>query len=206
MYYFKKWNALNHGRLMCWGSNIRGQLGVGDTNPRSTPTPVTASILGDAGGGVPNTVKSVALGDEHTCALLSDDTVVCWGQNSRGQIGGGSAGTNKTISGTTAGDPLSGGTASRIAAGGVHSCAILTTDNSVQCWGYNRWGQTGGGTPNLGVNKTATEIAVGGTSSCAILNDASIVCWGFGSSPNLGSKNRHQDCAWGNARLCSLKR
>ena len=74
------------------------------SNPRTTPTAVTASILGDAGGGVPNTVKSVAAGDEHTCALLNNNTVVCWGRNNYGQIGGGS-GANNTISGT-AGSPL----------------------------------------------------------------------------------------------------
>ena len=72
---------LNHGRLMCWGSNYSGQLGVGGSNPRSTPTAVTATVLGDAGDGVtPKTVKSVAGGYQHTCAILSDDTVVCWGE------------------------------------------------------------------------------------------------------------------------------
>ena len=168
----------NHGRLMCWGSNSRGQLGVGDTNPRSTPTPVTAAFLGDDGGGTPKMVKSVAAGVEHTCALLNDDTVVCWGNNYNGQIGGGSGGTIRG----TAGDPLSGGTASRIATGAYHTCAILS-DNSVKCWGYNYYGQTGGGTPRLGANRTATEIATGGRFSCAILDDGSVKCWGLGSPP-----------------------
>ena len=190
---------LNHGRLMCWGQNGNDRLGVGDTNPRTTPTAVTASILGDAEGGVPNTVKSVAGGYQHTCALLSDDTVVCWGDNSNGQIGGGASGSNRVISGS-AGDPLSGGTASRIAAGTYHTCAVLS-DKSVQCWGqnyngqtgggapsFNVYGQTGGGVPSLGVNKTATEIAAGATSSCAILNDASVVCWGVLGSPSLLGK------------------
>ncbi len=140
----------NHGSLMCWGQNGNDRLGVGDSNPRTTPTPVTAGILGDAGGGVPNTVKSVAAGGAHTCAILNDDTVKCWGNNSNGQIGGGPGASNTIIG--SAGDPLSG-TASRIAAGAHHTCAILTTDNSVQCWGNNAWGQTGGGTPNLGVRQ-----------------------------------------------------
>ena len=128
----------NHGRLMCWGQNGDNQLGVGDTNPRTTPTPVGHTILGDTGdGATPKTVKSVAAGGDHTCALLNDDTVKCWGRNHKGQIGGGS-GSYNTISGS-AGDPLSGGIASRIATGGFHTCAVLS-DNSVQCWGYNQLG------------------------------------------------------------------
>ncbi len=174
---------LNHGRLMCWGQNSNRQLGVGDTSPRSTPTAVTA--VGNDGDGNPNTVKSVAVGREHTCAILNDDTVKCWGRNNRGQSGGGTAGANKTKSGTS-GSPLGSGTASHIAAGEFHTCAILTTDNSVKCWGYNHLRQTGGGTPSLGSGKTATKIAIGGTSSCATLNDASVVCWGYLGFPVLG--------------------
>ena len=191
---------LNHGSLMCWGQNGDGQLGVGGTNPKATPTAVTAGVLGDAGDGTPKMVKSVAAGSTHTCALLSDDTVVCWGDNSEGQIGGGTPSSTKTISGTL-GKPLSG-TATHIAAGGYHTCAVLS-DKSVQCWGSNSAGQTGGGTPNLGVGKTATEIAVGATLSCAILNDATLKCWGYLSSPNLGGKTA-TGIAVGSLHGCAL--
>ena len=191
---------LNHGSLMCWGQNGDGQLGVGGTNPKATPTAVTAGVLGDAGDGTPKMVKSVAAGSTHTCALLSDDAVVCWGDNSEGQIGGGTPSSTKTISGTL-GKPLSG-TAAHIAAGGYHTCAVLS-DKSVQCWGSNSAGQTGGGTPNLGVGKTATEIAVGATLSCAILNDATLKCWGYLSSRNLGGKTA-TGIAVGSLHGCAL--
>ncbi len=196
--------SLNHGRLMCWGQNGGEQLGVGDTNPRSTPTDVSVAVLGDTGdGATPKTVKSVAAGDEHTCALLNDDTVKCWGQNSNGQIGGGS-GAKNTISGTVGG-PLGSTTANRISAGRWHTCAVLT-DSTVQCWGTNAWGQTSGGTPNLGVNKTATEIAVGDISSCAILNDASVKCWGNKRipSPSLGVNKTATRVTVGGNHACAL--
>ncbi len=189
----------NHGRLMCWGANDEEQLGVGDTNPRSTPTPVTAAFLGDDGGGTPKMVKSVAAGVEHTCALLNDDTVVCWGNNGNGQIGGGSGSVNTIIG--SAGDPLSG-TATHIAAGDAHTCALLLSDKSVKCWGYNDFGQTGGGTPSLGANKTATELAVGAWSSCAILNDGSVKCWGR-TPTSLGSNTATQITA-GYMHACAL--
>ena len=176
----------DHGSLMCWGKNGDGQLGVGDTINKTTPTAVT--VLGNDGDGDPYTVKSVAAGGAHTCAILNDDTVKCWGNNGNGQIGGGSVGASKIIIGT-AGNPLSG-TASRISTGAYHTCAVLTTDNSVQCWGQNGLGQAGGGNPSLGVNRTATEIAAGGAFSCAILDDGSVVCWGLTSTPpsSLGRK------------------
>ena len=206
---------LNHGRLMCWGTNNEEQLGVGDTTDRTTPTAVTATILGDAGGGVPNTVKSVALGDYHTCAILHDDTVVCWGKNNKGQIGGGTGHgyNNETISGAS-GNPLSGGTASRIATGTFHTCAVLS-DKSVKCWGDNRNRETGGGTPSLGVGKTATEIATGDIFSCAILDDGSVKCWGAdwylateyigtGGVPDLGVNRTATGIALGYRHACAL--
>ena len=194
--------TLNHGSLMCWGQNGDGQLGVGDTNPRTTPTAVTVAVLGNSGDGTPKTVKSVAPGYQHTCALLNDDTVKCWGRNNAGQIGGGTPTRLKTISGT-AGDPLSG-TATHIAAGGVHTCAVLTTDKSVKCWGGNHVIQTGGGTPNLGTGKTATKIAAGTLFSCAILNDGSVVCWGSVTSPNLGGGKTATKIAAGSSHGCAI--
>ena len=190
---------LNYGHLMCWGKNTYGQLGVGDTNRRSTPTGVSA--VGHDENGNLNMVKSVSVGEYHTCAILTNDTVVCWGNNIWGQIGGsGRLGARKTISGTV-GDPLSGETANRIAVQ-KHTCAILSSDSSVQCWGNNHYSKTGGGTPNLG-GKTATEIAAGGSFSCAILNDASVVCWGGIVSPTLGNKTATEIVA-GEEHACAL--
>ena len=60
MHYFRKWSKPRAFNVL--GGKLLRQLGVGDTNPRSTPTAVTATVLGDAGGGTPKTVKSVALG------------------------------------------------------------------------------------------------------------------------------------------------
>ena len=177
--------SLDHGPLKCWGSNNHEQLGVGDSVDKTLPTPVTA--LGT------NTAKSVVIGKYHTCTLLDNDKVKCWGKNSYGQIGGGS-GADKIIIGT-AGDPLLGKTATEIAAGGEHSCAVLT-NKSVQCWGWDFHGQSGsGGIPSLGGERTALKLALGNEHSCAVLDDHSIKCWGGdnngqiqGGSPDLGEK------------------
>ena len=169
---------LKHGRVMCWGDNDKEQLGVGDTNNRSTPTDVSATVLS-------KTAKSLAFGYDHTCALLNDDTVRCWGRDDALQIGGGTTTQNPEwrIASGAQNDPLSGGTAVDIAAGGQHSCAILA-NGSVKCWGREHKGQTGGGTPSLGPNRTAVRLALGEIYSCAILDNGRAYCWGGGFPPD----------------------
>ncbi len=167
--------SLDHGRVLCWGENNYGQLGVGDMIDKSVPTAVT--FLGS------KTAKALGLGYEHTCALLNDDTVSCWGRGVEGQIGGrGSLPGIKIESGST-NNPLSGGTAVQIAAGYYHTCAILN-NGSIKCWGLATSAQTGGGTPSLGNNKTAKHLALADLHSCAVLNDDSVYCWGAGVSGN----------------------
>jgi alpha-tubulin suppressor-like RCC1 family protein len=65
-----------NGQLSCWGSNYRGQLGVGDTVDRDVPTPVALAA-----------VRSVTIGDGHVCAINEHDALYCWGDNSLGQLG-----------------------------------------------------------------------------------------------------------------------
>jgi alpha-tubulin suppressor-like RCC1 family protein len=69
-------------KVLCWGSNSRGQLGRRATErERSFPTPSVVGEISDAIG--------VAVGRDHSCALLRDGRVMCWGGNSSGQLGDG---------------------------------------------------------------------------------------------------------------------
>ena len=82
---------------------------------------------------------AIGSGHSHTCALLSDGTVKCWGPNDRGQLGNGTnefSSTPVTVSGTDGIGFLIGATA--IAAGFNHTCALLS-DGTVRCWGWNSW-------------------------------------------------------------------
>ena len=195
---------LSDDTVKCWGSNSYGKTGGGTQNSDGNLT-----LSGTAGDPLSSgTAKQIAAGHGRTCAILSDDTVKCWGSNSSGQTGGGTQNSdgNLTLSGT-AGDPLSGGTAKHIAPGEYHTCAILS-DDTVKCWGSNSYGQTGGGTQNsngtLTLSGTAGDPLSGGTAkhiaagfehTCAILSDGTVKCWGYNSSgqtdggtPNLGIK------------------
>jgi hypothetical protein len=73
--------VVDTGGLKCWGWNNRGQLGIGSTQDQSVPADVTA--LGDK-------VLIVAAGGQHTCAVMEDRVLKCWGSNYWGQLGIGS--------------------------------------------------------------------------------------------------------------------
>ena len=80
---------------------------------------------------------SLAAGSYHTCAVLADTTVKCWGRNDDGQLGDNSTTLRRTpvsVSGLTGVQAL--------AAGSNHTCATLNT-GEVKCWGYNGYGQLG---------------------------------------------------------------
>jgi alpha-tubulin suppressor-like RCC1 family protein len=119
------------GEIWCWGENTAGALGDG-TNQNS-PTPVKViNLEGD--------IQSVVVGGSHTCVLTKAGGVKCWGGNSAGQLGDGTT-TDRNAPVDVAG--LSIGVAA-IAAGGGHTCAVLTT-GAVKCWGLNENGQLGNG-------------------------------------------------------------
>jgi alpha-tubulin suppressor-like RCC1 family protein len=158
--------------------------------------------------GTDKTALAVTTGVDHTCALLNDGSVKCWGLNNSGQLGLGDTdprgdqpnemGDNLPV--VSLGKDKS---ATAISAGQQgHSCVILS-DASVKCWGYAAYGQLGlgdvedrGGAPgemgdslpavSLGTEKTAVAITTGALHVCAILNDASVKCWGYNSSFQLG--------------------
>lgn len=127
--------------VACWGSNQNGQLGDGN-NGSISRTPVAVSSLG--GPGI--TASSIAAGASHTCSLLTDRSVQCWGTNLHGALGDGSFNGSNTPR-TVVGLPASASgvnSVTSIAAGNESSCAIMT-DGGIRCWGYNEFGQGGHG-------------------------------------------------------------
>ena len=74
--------TLDDGSVSCWGFNGNGQLGDGTTTERHIPT--QTSSLGEG-----RTAVTISAGDSHTCTLLDDGSVSCWGWNSFCQLGDG---------------------------------------------------------------------------------------------------------------------
>lgn len=159
-----------------------------------------------------STVLSLALGFQHSCALLRDGYVRCWGANDQMQLGLGHKNQEwdrnpyqlTDASGNPYVGPISlGGAVSAIAAGDNHTCAILSSSGAVRCWGANNAGQLGLGnstdvpagtlpsgnaTVNLG-GTAAIAIAAGADVSCAILQSGSVRCWGQNAGGDLGLGN-----------------
>jgi hypothetical protein len=133
---------LESGRIMCWGENDFGELGDGTTEDREQPTQVIG--LDEVA------TIDVVLGNSHTCALVDDGRVFCWGFNQKGQLGigylpehspSGSKWYIITQPTEVIGLPEP---AVAVAAGGSHTCAVLGS-GSVYCWGNNMDGQLGNG-------------------------------------------------------------
>jgi alpha-tubulin suppressor-like RCC1 family protein len=100
------------GAVYCWGNNSNGRLGDGTTTTRLSP------VLVD---GLTSGVVAIAVGSSHSCALKTDGSVWCWGQNSTGALGDGTttgrpspvavASLGSGVAAVTAGSPIPSSTA-----------------------------------------------------------------------------------------------
>lgn len=164
--------AIAGGRLFCWGDGSAGQLGLSGTTQSSTSREVP--LL----GGV---ALQVATYFRHTCVLLTDGTVRCFGDNSQGQIGNGSTGgsvdTPTMVMGIT--------DAVQIAVGYTFSCA-LTERGQVYCWGDDASGQLGNDDVTMTdspvpvrvlVDPGVLQITTGRNFACA-RRASDVWCWG----------------------------
>ena len=127
---------------------------------------------------------SVDAGDEHTCAILDDHTVWCWGNNSAGQLG--TTGVDGSIP-----TRVDGHHWQQISAGRNHSCG-LDVDDTLYCWGNNDFGQLGvdgddASTPQLVDDGPWQSVTTGDEFSCAIDDDARLFCWGSNVYDQLGA-------------------
>ena len=191
------------GTVRCWGYGGLGALGLGNPDSIGDNEPPDSVSAVDLGG---RTATAIDAGNAHTCALLDDRSVRCWGSGLNGELGLGttSSGGAEQPPGTLPSVDLgSGATAKAISVGGQHSCALLD-DGSVRCWGRNQLGQLGYARPDavgddespasagavaIGAGRTAVAIAAGFAQTCALLDDQSVRCWGYGANGRLGYCN-----------------
>jgi alpha-tubulin suppressor-like RCC1 family protein len=129
----------------------------------------------------------MAAGQYFSCALESDGTARCWGNNASGQLGDGTTQDRYqpvVVSGLA--------NATALTAGESYACALIQ-GGTVKCWGYNGNGQLGNGT----TTSTTTPVAVAGVTNavsvsagrlhvCARLADNTAKCWGYNGQGQLG--------------------
>ncbi len=195
--------------VWCWGANSSGQLGNNSTTESATPVQVMKELTIRV---VPLTnVIAVAAGSEHACALLSDNTMWCWGQNADGELGNHYSGTFSLVAVKVI---LNDGfdsvlNVAAMAVGSEHTCAALGDGSgTAACWGYNRQGQlantlAGDSTSSpypviapdgnkLGIyGISAGQFAAGALHTCVLVPDSmnvnSIACFGDNESGELGT-------------------
>jgi alpha-tubulin suppressor-like RCC1 family protein len=180
------------GAAYCWGSNVFGAVGTGDTGSR-TPHPIPEAV---AGG---HLYKAIDGGNVHTCALTRRGEAYCWGSGVFGQVGDGTQELRRTpvlVSG--------GRTFTALSLGSGHSCA-LATGGQLYCWGYDAVAQLGAPAPHschfgaLGDSVPCAKapvaaagalrfrtVAAGGFHTCAIGSGGGAYCWGSNGEGQLG--------------------
>ncbi len=196
--------------LKCWGDNTYGQLGLLDDETRGNDEDEMGwrlPYIDVSADMVTYGISSIAAGAYHTCALLGNGSVTCWGRNDDGQLGLG----HQESYGDDADESLhdirvdlgDGRKAYQITAGLAHTCALL--DNAtIKCWGNNDAGQLGiGSTFERGDNAMEMgrwlqeiefgqydglpiSVEAGATHNCARMDDGDLKCWGSNGHGQLG--------------------
>jgi alpha-tubulin suppressor-like RCC1 family protein len=198
---------LDGGAVKCWGKNASGQLGLGDTNPRGSMPGQMGDALPAVDLGAGRHAVAVSAGQDHTCAVLDNGQLKCWGLNRSGQLGLGDADNRGDAPGEL-GDALpavdlgAGRTVLAVASGGAHTCAVLD-NGQLKCWGDPSAGQVGLGDNvkrgdgagemgdalppvDLGTGRTALAVAAGPEHTCAVLDNHQVKCWGLNVYGGLG--------------------
>ena len=186
------------GGVLCWGNNVYGQLGDGvDLDLSMQPNlAVPTQVVGLDEG-----IVAIAAGASHTCALTDSGEILCWGDDSRHQLGFDpdtclAFSPYNLPSGSSLPVQVSSLTekATALATGAYHTCA-LTTAGEVMCWGYNAAGQLGDGATEshwepvrvVDLEDTVIDIAAGVEHTCALTELHTVLCWGSNAAGQLGT-------------------
>ena len=141
-------------------------------------------------GGAGTIYSKIYSGAKHSCAIASTNDVICWGENSSGQLGDGTVAPRVSPVNLKLDEQVS-----ELALGESHSCAI-TFAQDVYCWGANSFGQLGINSAvdsvlpvkvDLGAGAMALHIAAGAAHTCAVLQDNTMKCWGLNNGYQLGT-------------------
>jgi alpha-tubulin suppressor-like RCC1 family protein len=186
---------LPNGTVMAWGENSVGQLGQGTTTGPELCDGTPCSLQPIPVPGLANVI-AISAHSENNLALLADGTVVGWGLDEYGGLGGGVAAATacKCIDHPVAVPGVSGAVA--ISMGNDHALALLD-DGTVRAWGHNPWGQLGNGTAAATGCECLSTVAVSGISnakeigtgiyhSIAALGDGTVRTWGDNTYGDLG--------------------
>ncbi len=185
------------GKMLCWGRNNNGQLGLGTTTSTGASTPNSQGVIP-----LPESVVGISGGDRFTCAIFESGRVRCWGLGQQGRIGQTLHVGHKERVDSLGPVPL-GQDVKAFNAAENSTCAILA-DDSMKCFGSSWKGRLGipnetiaygessanppSASPGVQIGFTP-KTAFGALSSCAVSNTGAVKCWGNGSYSVNGQGN-----------------
>ena len=174
------------GSLYCWGKDVgNGAFGIG-------VAAVTSSIPQWVAPGTQWT--SVFTSGGHTCGIMANASLYCWGANNYGQLGDNSTTQRLRPTAVSGGATWASLPPHGFSDNGYHTCAIRA-DASLWCWGLNNYGQVGVGSAAstfvlpTQVNTSAAwqSVAIGDIFTCAIDGAYRLYCWGQNAQGQLGA-------------------
>lgn len=197
----------NSNNIYCWGYNSVGQLGDNTTTSRYTPV----QVHGVNDVGYLTGVIDMMRGSNFGCALKSDSSLYCWGLGDYGRLGSGSLSTSYTpvqVHGLNDSGYLTGISSLSNSTNGSHAC-VVRTDNTLNCWGYNQYGQVATGTssdyftyPQLGILINYQQLNLGVLASETSYNasgDYISAAIDLGQTALINSVQFHSDLPTGTA-------
>jgi alpha-tubulin suppressor-like RCC1 family protein len=198
------------GFVWCWGQGAEGELGNGGT--ANSPWMVSVHNINDDPNAfwLAQPAIAIAAGAYHTCALLADHTVVCWGHNAYGQLGDG------TIQQRSTPVPVAGLKNVVAISGSAFGSCALTAGGGMYCWGRGLEGELGNGT-TTSIQPTPTPVltydpvthttarlgdvralSAGSTNyhNCAITAKYGTLCWGGNWQGQIGAGASGTNQVW----------
>lgn len=195
------------GTVKCWGNGLDGRLGLGDILWHGSGPDEMGDALATVNLGTSRVARQVSAGHDHTCAVLDDWSVKCWGANGEGQLGQGDT-ESRGDAPYEMGDELPAvdlgtyHTARSVSAGHRDTCVVLD-DGNVKCWGQDELGKLGQGNSGslgdapgemgdylaavaLGTYETAVTVEATYQHTCALLESGFVKCWGYENAGRLG--------------------
>lgn len=175
-------NVSGAKRLYSWGANSFGQCGQNSSTTVTTPTLIPSDT---------NEYIDVAVGENHSLALRSNNILISCGKNDLGQLGVNNNNNYSTFVTVT-------GSIASIACGANHSAAIAT-DGKLYTWGNNGNGQLGVGDttsrniPTAVSGSNWTKVVCGQNFTAALNNRNELYSWGSNIKGQLGIDNGNVD-------------
>lgn len=181
--------VMEEGSVRCWGYNALGQLGYGHTDHIGDDEAVSEAGTVE----LPGRALQVSAGNSHSCALLEDGSVHCWGDNSLGELGYGDGWTCSGLgdAGTGGGRVALSGPVSQLLTNSVYNCALLR-DGSVTCWGLEASAEPIGCEelvpPPTDTALGAARLMLGVFGPCVQLRNGEVACWDVSTFGNALSE------------------